>query len=466
MVSTLEKIRILGENGKYDICASTSSSRSESAPNLFGNTPNWIGSTISAGVCHSYAPDGRCVSLFKVLFTNKCIYDCKYCFNNVCKKRVSFTPEEYARTFMKLYSMNVLEGLFISSGICGDADETTKQMLEAVKLIRFKYNFRGYIHFKCLPGTSYYLLKEAVQLADRISVNLEAPTKEILEEIAEQKNYNTDIITRQRWLKEIRNKYNAKAKKIIYEKHDNQNSAEIEPQQNFSENYLSFECGTDRASQKINSEKGEWADEWGITRRRTGYKKIRWDGAPILNSGQTTQMVLGAGSETDYDILKRLDWEYREIDLRRGYFSAFTPIKGTPLERKKATPLEREHRLYQTDWLLRLYHVPIKEIKEILTMDENLPKGDPKLHLARNYFGDIGKIDPNKASYEELLRVPGIGLTSARRIIQLRQDNYIIKSRSQLHSIGVILKRADPFLRINGHIQTTIDAFKAIQVIQ
>lgn len=177
-------------------------------------------------------------------------------------------------------------------------------------------------------------------------------------------------------------------------------------------------------------------------------------------------MVLGAGSETDFDILKRLDWEYREIDLRRGYFSAFTPIKGTPLERKQATPLEREHRLYQTDWLLRLYHFPIKEIKEILASDENLPKGDPKLHLARNFFGENGKIDPNKATYNELLRVPGIGLTSARRIIQLRQDNHNIKSRAQLHSIGVILKRADPFLRINGHIQTTIDAFKSLEVIQ
>ena len=457
VVSTLEKIRILGENGKYDICASTASSRSESAPKLFGNSPEWIGSTISAGVCHSYAPDGRCVSLFKVLFTNKCIYDCKYCFNNVCKKRVSFTPEEYARTFMKLYSMNVLEGLFISSGICGDADETTKQMLETIKLLRFKYNFQGYIHFKCLPGTSYYLLKEAVQLADRISVNLEAPTKEILAEIAEQKNYNTDIITRQRWLKEIRNRHNAKAKKIIIEQQENQTPTEIEAQQNMVQYNLT--------SQKINNEKDEWADEWGIARRSTGYKKIRWDGAPILNSGQTTQMVLGAGSETDYDILKRLDWGYREIDLRRGYFSAFSPIKGTPLERRQATPLEREHRLYQTDWLLRLYHFPIKEIKEILANDDNLPKGDPKLHLARNYFGENVKIDPNKATYEELLRVPGIGLTSARRIVRLRQDHNYIRSRGQLRSIGVILKRADPFLRINGHIQTTIDAFKSIQVI-
>ncbi len=380
----------------------------------------------------------------------------------MCKKRVSFTPEEYARTFMKLYSMNVLEGLFISSGICGDADETTKQMLETIKLLRFKYNFRGYIHFKCLPGTSYYLLKEAVQLADRISVNLEAPTKEILSEIAEQKNYNTDIITRQRWLKEIRNTHNAKARKIIDEQQDYQVSVETKTQQNVpSSNY-----DRDKQSQKSNSEEGEWVDEWGTTRRSTGYKKIRWDGAPILNSGQTTQMVLGAGSETDYEILKRLDWEYREIDLRRGYFSAFTPIKGTPLERKRATPLEREHRLYQTDWLLRLYHFPFKEIKEILASDENLPKGDPKLHLARNYFGENGKIDPNKSTYKELLRVPGIGLTSARRIIQLRRDNHIIKSRAQLHSIGVILKRADPFLRINGHIQKTLDAFKTIQVVQ
>ncbi|MHA2009909.1 MAG: radical SAM protein, partial [Promethearchaeota archaeon] len=204
MPSILEKIRVLGENSKYDICASTASSRTEKYPKLFGNSKNWIGATARAGICHSYTPDGRCMSLFKTLYTNKCIYSCKYCFSHSYRKKMSFTPEEYARTFMKLYSMNVVEGVFISSAICGSADRTTEEMLEAIRLLRFKYNFRGYVHFKCLPGVSQFLLKEAISLSDRISINTEASSKDHLAEIAEQKDFNNDIITRQRWLKQIR----------------------------------------------------------------------------------------------------------------------------------------------------------------------------------------------------------------------------------------------------------------------
>ncbi len=438
MVSTLEKISILGENGKYDICASTASSRSSVTPDLYKTGNNWIGETWSAGICHSYPPDGRCVSLFKVLFTNKCIYNCKYCFTNVCKKRVSFTPEEYAQVFMKLYTMNVLEGLFISSGVCGDADETTKQMLETVRLIRFKYHFQGYIHFKCLPGTSHYLLKEAVALSDRISVNIEAPTKARLDEISPQKNYDTDILQRQKWLKSIRQTHNGEVKKIF---------------RDHKEDYASLEPKTKSPTGN------EWIDELGVVRKSTGYEKIRWDGAPIMNAGQTTQMVLGASDESDFEVLKRLDWEYREIDLRRGYFSAFSPIEGTPLERHQATPLEREHRLYQTDWLMRLYDIPLKEFKDILTKQDNLPRGDPKVHLARIYFNERGPVDPNHASRKVLLRVPGIGPTAVKRIIELQRNREMITSRRQLHSMGVILKRADPFLKINGYSQHTLDIF-------
>ena len=213
MPSTLEKIRVLGENSKYDICASTASSRTEKYPSLFGDPKKTIGNTVSAGICHSYTPDGRCMSLFKTLYTNKCIYNCKYCFSHSCKHKMSFTPEEYARTFMKLYSMNVVEGVFISSAVCGSADQTTEEMLEAIRLLRFKYNFGGYVHFKCLPGVSQSLLRDAVSLSDRISINTEASTKEHLSEIAEQKDYYNDIITRQRWLKQIRIRHNEEALK-------------------------------------------------------------------------------------------------------------------------------------------------------------------------------------------------------------------------------------------------------------
>ncbi len=428
MPSTLEKIRVLGANSKYDICASTASSRTDKYPKLFGDSKNWIGTTASAGICHSYTPDGRCVSLFKTLYTNKCIYSCKYCFTNNCKHRMSFTPEEYARTFMKLYSMNVVEGVFISSGVCGSADETSEEMLEVVRLLRFKYNFGGYVHFKCLPGVSKYLLKEAITLSDRISINSEASTKDHLAEIAEQKDYYNDIITRQRWLKQIRIRHNDETLKILKDlKQDNQ--------LRYQENMI----------------KG---------RREDGYKKFRWDGAPILNSGQTTQFVVGAAeSESDYDLLKRIDWGYKEIDLRRAYFSSFIPIEGTPLAGKQAASLAREHRLYQSDWLLRIYHYKLKDLKEVLTDDGNLPEGDPKIHLAREYFKDHGPVDPNQASYKELLRVPGIGPISAKRIINLQAKKFLFKRRQDLKSIGVVLKRADPYLLINGRKQTTLSTF-------
>jgi len=426
--STLEKIRVLGANSKYDICASTASSRTDKYPKLFGDSKNWIGVTASAGICHSYTPDGRCMSLFKTLYTNKCIYSCKYCFTNNCKHRMSFTPEEYARTFMKLYSMNVVEGVFISSGVCGSADETTEEMLEVVRLLRFKYNFGGYVHFKCLPGVSRYLLKEAISLSDRISINSEASTKDHLAEIAEQKDYYTDIITRQRWLKQIRIKHNEETLKTLKDlKQDNQ-----------------LRC-------QENMIKG---------RREDGYKKIRWDGAPILNSGQTTQFVVGAAeSESDYDLLKRIDWGYKEIDLRRAYFSSFIPIEGTPLAGKQAASLSREHRLYQSDWLLRIYHYNLKDLKDVLTEEGNLPEGDPKVHLAREYFKDRSPVDPNQAPYKELLRVPGIGPISAKRIINLRAKKFLFKRRQDLKSVGVVLKRADPYLLINGQKQSTLSDF-------
>lgn len=426
--STLEKIRILGRNSKYDICASTASSRTKKYPTLFGDSKNWIGATASAGICHSYTPDGRCMSLFKTLYTNKCIYNCSYCFSHNCKQKVSFTPEEYARTFMKLYSMNVVEGIFISSGVCGSADQTTEEMLEAVRLLRNKYHFQGYIHFKCLPGLSQHLLKEAIALSDRISVNTEASTKGYLSEIAEQKDFKNDIITRQRWLKQIRLKHNEEVLKVMKDlKQDNQ---------------LEFQ------------------EKMIKDRRENGYKKFRWDGAPILNSGQTTQFVVGAAeNETDWDLLNRIDWQYKAVDLRRAYFSSFTPIKGTPLANKKAESLAREHRLYQSDWLLRIYHYKLRDLKDVLTEEGNLPTGDPKIHFARHYFKEHGLVDPNHASYQELIRVPGIGPISAKRIINLQSQKIKFKSREDLKSVGVVLKRADPFLIINGRNQTTLSTF-------
>ncbi|MFW9783349.1 MAG: helix-hairpin-helix domain-containing protein, partial [Candidatus Heimdallarchaeota archaeon] len=298
----------------------------------------------------------------------------------------------------------------------------------AIKLLRFKYKFQGYIHFKCLPGVSQYLLKEAISLADRISINSEASSKEHLAEIAEQKDFDNDILTRQKWIKQFRIKHNEEALKILKDLKDDY-------QLNFQKKMIK-------------------------THRKDGYKSFRWDGAPILNSGQTTQFVVGANdSETDFDILKRIDWGYKAIDLRRAYFSSFIPIKGSPLQDKQAASLTREHRLYQSDWLLRIYHYTLKELKEILTDQGNLPDGDPKIHLARQHYKSFGPIDPNKASYYELLRIPGIGPVSAKRIINLRAKKFIFVRRADLKSVGVVLKRADPFILLNSQNQSTITNF-------
>ena len=366
---------------------------------------------------------------------------------------MTFTPLEYADTFMKLYTMNVTEGVFITSGVCGDADQTTRQMLDAMRILRYQRNFMGYIHFKILPGVSYTYIKEALELADRVSVNVEAPTKAHLSEIAGQKDYDNDILLRQRWIKEARIQKNHDALKAL---------------QDYQADYP-MRC-VDNA-QKADGSKNptkiqflprmreEWMDEFGQVRLKSGYLKKRWDDAPILTSGQTTQFILGAAGESDWDVLKRLDWEYREMDLRRGYFSAFNPVMGTPLEERPATPAAREHRLYQTDWLLRNYHMTLPDIKSILNANENLPSGDPKVHIARVYFGAEGRLDVNVADYDELLRVPGIGPLSAKRILDLRKNHVLIESRRQLHQIGVVLKRADPFLSINGHHQRRLDAY-------
>jgi len=371
----LDKVRILGDAGKYDTCASSASSRKV-------KTNDRIGNAAAGGICHSFTTNGRCVSLFKTLYSNACIYDCKYCSNSTCsdrKSRVSYTPEELAKVFMSLYMRNYVEGLFLSSGIVKDADKTTEDMLSTVKLLREKYKFHGYIHFKVLPGTNRDLLRQAASFADRMSVNLEAPNKSRMSEISGSKDYKIDIIKRQRWVKD-------------------------------------FE----------------------------------------LPAGQTTQYVVGGADETDLEILNRTRWEYENVSLRRAYFSVFMPVKGTPLETKNAQPLLREHRLYNIDFMTRTYGIQLKEFKEIME-DGMLPKEDPKLVLVRNSFTE--PVDVNTANLDELIRVPGIGPISANRIIQLQKQKQKITSYETLHKMGIVLKRAKPFIKVDGKAQTRLKQF-------
>ncbi|MFH0862695.1 MAG: putative DNA modification/repair radical SAM protein [Candidatus Altiarchaeota archaeon] len=368
-----EKIRILGAAGKWDVCASSASTRKPAGTDRIGNLA-------AGGICHSFTDGGRCVSLFKTLLTNDCSFDCKYCQNSThCRKHAAeYEPHELAKVFMSLYLGNYVEGLFLSSGVCRDPDSTTEKMLDAVRLLRQEHRFQGYIHFKVLPGTDKDLIRQASECADRLSINIEAPSSSRLSEMTDVKDYDADIIRRQKWMRDMR-----------------------------------------------------------------------------IPSGQTTQIVVGTSDETDQEILEAARWEYSEMRLKRVYYSAFQPLEKTPLEARDKTPLEREHRLYCVDFMMRKYGIPYEEFRDIL-QDGNLPEGDPKVHLARQALD--GPVDVNAAPYEDLIRVPGIGPQSARRIIELRQAKATI-NRSRLNSIGVVLKRADPFIKVAGNMQTTMGEY-------
>ena len=386
MGSLERKIEILGDASKYDVCASMASPRNVSGANRIGN-PDKV------GICHAFAPDGRCISLFKVLMTNHCIYDCKYCVNNSnkAKNKVMFEPGELTHAFMGLYLRNYVEGLFLSSGVWRSATDTAEKMIESLSLIRNKYRFQGYIHVKILPGTSKDHIRQIMEIADRVSLNVELPSSCRLSEVTSMKNYDTDIIRCQKYVHQF-----------------------IE------------------------------------------------DG--LVPAGQTTQFIVGTTGESDHEILERLYWEYRNLDLRRGYFSAFTPIKGTPLESKKIPETyqrKRENFLYRVDWLFRRYQYGIEKIYSILDEEGMIPlEIDPKVSLALKE--DIFPVDVNEASFNELLRVPGIGEVSSRRIVNLRRVNKRIENYKDLQRLGVVLKRAKSFITINGQRQTRLKEYFGI----
>ncbi len=372
------KVDALGRGTKHDICSSTSTKRK--VEGIDG-----LGDVLRGGLCHSFTGSGRCVSLFKTLYTNACPHDCRYCSNARSReggsKTFSYSPDELAKITVGLYRTNRIEGLFLSSGIGKDENATMEEMIETVRLLRRTHQFRGYVHLKILPGSSKEHVREAMELADRVSVNLEAPSKSRLTELCPSKDYERDILARQRYVRDL--------------------------------------------SKKVD-----------------------------LPAGQTTQMVVGAAEESDREIFDRLHFEYDVMDLRRVYFSAFTPVAGTAFEGKEEEPRWREHRLYQVDWLYRVYKLDKKEILAAFDDDGFLRNKDPKMTIAKEFFDS--PIDPNSASFGELIRVPGIGPKSARRIALLRKKNRIERMRD-LAALGVVTRRAGPFLKIDGKCGTTLD---------
>ena len=376
-----EKLRILSYAAKYDVsCSSSGNSRK--------NTNNGLGNAAINGICHSWSADGRCISLLKILMTNYCIYDCKYCINRKDNdiERAILSPDEIVKLTINFYRRNYIEGLFLSSGIIKSADYTMELMIAVAKKLRLEEKFNGYIHMKVIPGASRQLINEIGLYVDRVSVNIEFAENTALKLLAPDKKA-TDIST---------------------------------------------SMGLIRKNMIENMED----------------KKIFKSTPSFIPAGQTTQMIIGASGESDYAILARSENLYKNFDLKRVYYSGYVPVNksGILVSTEQAVPMIREHRLYQADWLLRFYDFKADEI-----LDEKDPFVDPLLDPKTNWAiknSHFFPIEINKASYKDLLRVPGIGVTSAKRIVMTRKYSTI--RYEHLKKLGVVIKRAKYFITVNG----------------
>ena len=376
-----EKLRILSDAAKYDVsCSSSGSSRK--------NTNNGLGNAAINGICHSWSADGRCISLLKILMTNYCIYDCKYCINRKDNdiERAILSPDEIVKLTINFYRRNYIEGLFLSSGIIKSADYTMELMIAVAKKLRLEEKFNGYIHMKVIPGASRQLINEIGLYVDRVSVNIEFAENTALKLLAPDKKA-TDIST---------------------------------------------SMGLIRKNMIENAED----------------KKIFKSTPSFIPAGQTTQMIIGASGESDYAILARSENLYKNFDLKRVYYSGYVPVNksGILVSTEQAVSMIREHRLYQADWLLRFYDFKADEI-----LDEKDPFVDPLLDPKTNWAiknSHFFPIEINKASYKDLLRVPGIGVTSAKRIVMTRKYSTI--RYEHLKKLGVVIKRAKYFITVNG----------------
>lgn len=381
----LEKLKTLAESAKYDVsCASSGVSRS--------NKPNGIGSTAGWGICHSFAEDGRCISLLKIMLTNYCIYDCAYCINRRSNdlKRATFSVSELVELTIEFYRRNYIEGLFLSSGVVRNPDYTMERLVKVAKDLRLIHRFNGYIHLKSIPGASRELVNEAGLYADRLSVNIEIPNETSLKILAPEKDFQS-VFTPMKYIQQ------------------------------------------------------------GVLESAEERKKYRY--APrFAPAGQSTQMIIGATAETDKDILRLSSVLYQRPTMKRVYYSGFIPVNeyDNRLPVVKQPPLVRENRLYQADWLLRFYQFKVHEIVDDAYPDLDLDI-DPKLAWALRH-PEIFPVDINKADYELLLRIPGVGVKSAQLIITSRR--YARLGAAQLKKMGVVMKKAQYFItchELNTH---------------
>lgn len=407
------KLKILADSAKYDVsCSSSGVGRRNNGT---------IGNTHSAGICHSWSADGRCISLLKVLFTNKCAYDCEYCINRRSNDfpRASFEPDELARLTIEFYRRNYIEGLFLSSAVEKSPDYTAERILECLRLLRYKYGFSGYIHAKIIPGVSSEILHQIGLAADRLSVNIEMPSSKSLELFAPQKKPKQIFAPMRQITNSLIERNSLVGPGTMFKGKDI----------NSPENYLGV--------QQISSETKGFRALSANVRKET-----------FAPAGQTTQMIIGAGGETDQSILTTSENLYHTFKMKRVYYSAYVPVVDSPIlpDRTTAPPLAREHRIYQADWLLRFYGFSVSELFN--SGDENLdPDLDPKVTWALRNL-DKFPIEINKAPYEMLLRIPGIGAISAKRIVRQRKVSAV--KFDDLKKMGVVVKRAKYFLTCSG----------------
>ena len=387
----LDKLKILAESAKYDVsCASSGTSRSHKKGQI-GSAEGW-------GICHSFAEDGRCISLLKIMLTNNCIYDCAYCINRRSNDlpRATFSVSELVNLTIEFYRRNYIEGLFLSSGVVRNPDYTMERLVKVVKDLRQVYRFNGYIHLKSIPGASQELVNEAGLYSDRMSVNIEIPNEQSLQLLAPEKDFQS-VFTPMRYIQQ------------------------------------------------------------GMLQSAEERKKYRH--APrFVPAGQSTQLIVGATSDSDKDILHLTSALYKRPSMKRVYYSGFVPVNGydNRLPALKQPPLVRENRLYQADWLLRFYNFKVDEIVDDSYPDLDL-EIDPKLAWALRH-PEAFPVDINRADYEMLLRVPGLGVKSAKMILTARR--YSRLGTSHLKQIGVVLKKAQYFITCNELPTRTINEIK------
>ena len=381
----LEKLSILADAAKYDAACTSSGAKRGFRKGFIGNTSSSV-----AGCCHTFSADGRCVTLLKVLLTNRCVFDCKYCINRRSNdtRRAAFTPEELAELTIGFYRRNYIEGLFLSSGVYRSPDYTTELMIRALRILREEYRFNGYIHAKAIPGAAPELVEQLGLLADRLSVNIELPSESGLKLLAPDKT-KMSILSPMRQI-------------------------QTRAQQNREE-------------------------------------LVKYRHAPkFAPAGQSTQLIVGATQDSDLHILRLTQSLYDRYRLKRVFYSAYVPVVEHALLPAKDVkpPLLREHRLYQADWLLRFYGFRAEELLDERVPDFN-PLVDPKCSWALAHL-DFYPVEVNTADYETLLRVPGIGVLSAKRILVSRRGGRL--KIDDLRKLGVVMKRAQYFLTASGRV--------------